>query len=87
MSILRTIGSLVLNYQYTCLFTDHDGLFPKKDGKEKLLNEGEWAVKVAEHLLTKLAVDNNYVLTRYPKLPPDTLEECTGRVGDTSFGM
>ena len=44
-------------------------------------------MKVAEHLLTKLAVDNNYVLTRYPKLPPDTLEECTGRVGDTSFGM
>ena len=50
--------------------------------------EGEWAVIVAEHLLTKLAVDKDYVLTNgYPSLPPDSLKGFSGNHGDTTFGM
>ena len=79
---------LLYTFNY-CFSTDHDGLFPKDDaGKEKLFDgkEGEWAVTIAEHLLTKLAVDLNYVMARYSALQSDCLKELTGKKGDTSFG-
>ena len=82
MSIYRTIGSLGF-------FTDRDGLSPKdNEGNEINFNgrEGEWAVILAEHLLTKLAVDNNCVMASY-LLPPDTLQKSCAKTGDTSFGM
>ena len=41
---------------------------------------------LAEHLLTKLAVDNNCVMASY-LLPLDTLQKSCAKTGDTSFGM
>ena len=74
-----------------CLSTDHAELFPKdSEGKKKLCDgrEGEWALTVAEHLLSKLAVYDNYVMAKcYSDLPPDSLHKLTGKIGDTSFGM
>ena len=70
-----------------CLSADHAELFPKdSEGKEKLCDgrEGELALTVAEHLLSKLAVDDNYVMA---KCYSDSLNKLTGKIGDTSFGM
>ena len=65
------------------LFLDHNELLEEKSFEG---SEGDWAVKMVKHLLTKLAVDNKYVITHYPNLMMDDIDS-SGCVGDTSFGM
>ena len=77
-------------------FTDNGSLMfkeSKKVIKERLL-EYHWAVVVAQHLLSQLAVQNDYVIVPYPNLRIDS-KKCVcqkqdgfvGKFGDTSFGM
>ena len=68
-----------------CFSTDHDALFEERNYEGK---EGDWAVKVVQHLLTKLAVDNKYILAPYTSESGTLLrDEFIGHIGDTSFGM
>ena len=52
-----------------------------------------WSVTLAQHLLSKLAVNSTYTVDLYPVLQGDTKcpceanDELVGRVGDTSYGM
>lgn len=69
---------------YFCFSIDRDALFEVRDYEGK---EGDWAVKVVQHLLTKLAVDNKYVLARDTSFTRTFLQdESFEHIGDTSFG-
>lgn len=69
---------------YFCFSIDHDTLCDERDCEGK---EGEWALKVVQHLLTKLAVDNKYVIAPFTNFTRTLLQDVlTEHIGDTSFG-
>ena len=67
---------------------DHRPLF--EDIPES--KEGEWAIRLAQHLLSKLSVHGSYVIGRYPGCKFRCICPCrkhdalVGYCGDTSFG-
>ena len=55
--------------------------------------EGEWAIRVAQHLLSKLSVHRSYVISPFlgckfgSTCPCRKHDALVGYCGDTSFGM
>ena len=79
---------------YVCIscyiFVDHKVLIEEVD------SGAGWSVKIAQHLLSKLAVSNTYTVAPYSttkELKDEPLCLCrdrdklVGNIGDTSYGM
>ena len=56
-------------------------------------SEGEWTIRLAQHLLSKLSVHKSYVICAYKgckfgsTCPCPKHDDLVGFSGDTSFGM
>ena len=78
------------NFMYFCVL-DHSPLLEDEGKKER--KEGEWAIRIAQHLLSKLSVHRSYVIAPYPgcefedTCPCPLHDNLVGSTGDTSLGM